>query len=317
MKEPCPDGINVFWDNVGGEILEAALNRLALHGRVVFCGRISSYTDPNLAAGPRNYTNILIRRARVEGFLVTDYIEQMPQALAELAPLFRSDKLKTREDIREGLDSAPTAFVDQRARLGRRRGDALLPDLSSQPPRGEPGRRRGPPRRAVGPRHRRLTESGYFHAKLAQEKLIQGSSIPYSIPHATQFFEFIDAIADEATAGNTVTVPPALIQPIAADDVASALAQIAIAPPVNGIVEIAGPEQFHLDELIRGALTARNDPREVITDPHARYYGIAVSERTLLPGDHARFGDTRFDDWRQNAQAPHRGPHSVTEGSHA
>jgi NADPH-dependent curcumin reductase CurA len=112
LKELCPDGIDVFWDNVGGEILEAALNRLALHGRVVFCGRISAYNDPNPAQGPRNYVNILIRRARVEGFLVFDYVDQMPQALAELAPLVQSGKLRTREDIREGLDNAPSALVD-------------------------------------------------------------------------------------------------------------------------------------------------------------------------------------------------------------
>ena len=112
LKELCPEGINVFWDNVGGEILEAALNRLALHGRVVFCGAISGYNDEAPPPGPRNYVNILVRRARVEGFLVFDYLDQMPQALAELAPLVQSGKLKTREDIREGLDSAPEALVD-------------------------------------------------------------------------------------------------------------------------------------------------------------------------------------------------------------
>ena len=157
----------------------------------------------------------------------------------------------------------------------------------------------------------RLTESGYFRAKLAQEELIEGSSIPYSIVHATQFFEFMNGIADQATDGNAVRLPPVLIQPMAADDVASAVAQVAIAQPLNGIAEIAGPEQFRLDELIRRALTARNDPRQVTTDPHAPYYGIAVSQRTLLPGDHAQIGNTRFDDWLQNAQAP------VTEDSHA
>lgn len=112
LKELCPDGIHVFWDNVGGEILEAALNRLALHGRVVFCGAISGYNDPAPPPGPRNYVNILVRRARVEGFLVFDYVDQMPQALAELAPLVQSGQLKTREDVRDGLDSAPEALVD-------------------------------------------------------------------------------------------------------------------------------------------------------------------------------------------------------------
>ena len=149
----------------------------------------------------------------------------------------------------------------------------------------------------------RLLESGYFRAKMAQEQLIQGSSIPYSIVHATQFFEFMDGIADSATDGNAVRLPPALIQPMAADDVASGVARVAVGPPVNGIVEIAGPEVFRLDELIRGRLTARNDPREVITDPQARYYGIAPSERTLLPGADARLGEIRLDDWLGNATA--------------
>jgi uncharacterized protein YbjT (DUF2867 family) len=147
----------------------------------------------------------------------------------------------------------------------------------------------------------RLTESGYFRAKLAQEELIAGSPIPYSIVHATQFFEFINGIADAATEGNTVRLPPALIQPMAADDVASALARVAVEPPMDGIVEIAGPEEFRLDELIRGVLAARNDPREVVTDSNARYFGIAPRERTLLPADGARLGTTRFDDWFTNA----------------
>ena len=145
----------------------------------------------------------------------------------------------------------------------------------------------------------RLAESGYFRAKIAQESLIKDSSIPYSIVHATQFFEFVDGIADAGTDGNTVRLPPALFQPMAADDVASAVAQVAVGAPVNGIVEVAGPDQFRLDELIRRVLKARNDPREVITDPEARYYGIAPSERTLLPGDGARLGEMHFDDWQR------------------
>jgi uncharacterized protein YbjT (DUF2867 family) len=120
----------------------------------------------------------------------------------------------------------------------------------------------------------RLTESGYFRAKLAQEELIQDSSIAYTIVHATQFFEFMDGIADAATAGNMVRLPPALIQPMAADDVASALARVAVGPPLNRIVEIAGPDQVRLDGLIGDVLAARNDPRDVVTDPHARYFGI-------------------------------------------
>jgi uncharacterized protein YbjT (DUF2867 family) len=150
----------------------------------------------------------------------------------------------------------------------------------------------------------RLQESGYFRAKLAQEKLIESSSIPYSIVHATQFFEFVKGIADEATDGNTVRLPPALIQPMAADDVASEVGRVAIGQPLNGIVEVGGPEQFRLDELIRGRLKATNDPREVITDPQAQYFGITPSERTLLPGADARIAETRFEEWlRQPAAA--------------
>jgi uncharacterized protein YbjT (DUF2867 family) len=143
----------------------------------------------------------------------------------------------------------------------------------------------------------RLSESGYMRAKLAQEKLIRSSSIPYSIVHATQFFEFIKRIADEATDGNTVRLAPVLIQPMAAEDVASALARISVGPPVNGIVEVAGPQQFRLDELIRRFLSESDDPREVIIDPHARYYGAELGERTLVPGDDARLAETCFDDW--------------------
>jgi uncharacterized protein YbjT (DUF2867 family) len=143
----------------------------------------------------------------------------------------------------------------------------------------------------------RLLESGYFRAKLAQEDLIKSSSIPYSIVLATQFFEFINRIADEATDGNTVRLPPALFQPMAADDVAGELAGVAVGSPLNDVVEIAGPEQFRLDELIRRVLNARNDPREVISDPEAPYYGITVTERTLLPGDDARIAQTRLQDW--------------------
>jgi uncharacterized protein YbjT (DUF2867 family) len=150
----------------------------------------------------------------------------------------------------------------------------------------------------------RLTESGYFRAKLAQEKLIESSSIPYSIVHATQFFEFVKGIADEATDGNEVHLPPALFQPMAADDVASGVARVAVGKPVNGIVEIAGPEQFRLDELVRNVLKAAGDSREVVADPKARYFGINPSERTLLPGDDARIAETRFEEWsNQHATA--------------
>lgn len=140
----------------------------------------------------------------------------------------------------------------------------------------------------------RLTASGYFRAKLAQEELIQGSSIPYSIVHATQFFEFLGRMADGATEGDTVRVAPVLIQPMAADDVAGALADVAVGPPVNGIVEIAGPEQFRFDELVRRTLTDRGDPREVVTDPHAGYFGAELEERSLVPAAGARLAETRL-----------------------
>ena len=147
----------------------------------------------------------------------------------------------------------------------------------------------------------RMLESGYFRAKLVQENLIKASSIPYSIVRATQFFEFVKHIADFSTEANQVRLPPVLVQPMAADDVASALGRIAMSSPVNGTVEIGGPEQFRLDELIRQDLAVRKDPREVISDPRARYYGVAVSERTLVPNDDARLGQTRFEDWRSQA----------------
>jgi uncharacterized protein YbjT (DUF2867 family) len=148
----------------------------------------------------------------------------------------------------------------------------------------------------------RLSEGGYFRAKIAQENLIKRSSIQYSIVRATQFFEFeLKRIADDATDGNTVRVAPVLIQPMAAEDVASALGKISVGSPVNGIVEVAGPQQFRLDELIRRFLRERRDPREVITDPHARYSGAELDERTLLPGDDATLAETRFDDWLSQA----------------
>ena len=143
----------------------------------------------------------------------------------------------------------------------------------------------------------RLSESGYMRAKIAQEKLIEDSSLPYSIVHATQFFEFVDRIADGATSGNTIRLAHVLIQPMAAEDVAGAVAEVAVAPPVNGIIEVAGPQQFHLDELIRSTLRERHDPREVITDPEATYFGAELQERTLVPADDARLAKTSFDDW--------------------
>ena len=143
----------------------------------------------------------------------------------------------------------------------------------------------------------RLLGSGYIRAKFAQEKLIKESSIPYSIVQATQFFEFLTTIADAATHGHAVRVPPVRIQPIAADDVARAVAKTATGSPLNGSVEIGGPEPFYLDGLLQRVLGARNDPREVIVDAHARYFGTELEERSLLPGDEAELGEIRFDDW--------------------
>src|SRR6201994_301627 len=143
----------------------------------------------------------------------------------------------------------------------------------------------------------RLAESGYFRAKIAQEKLIQESSIPYTIVQATQFFEFLKGLADISMVGDKVQVPHALFQPMAADDVATAVGRIAVAPPVNGTVEIGGPEQFRIDELVRRRLAALKDSREVIADPNALYSGARLSERTLVPDNNARLGETRFETW--------------------
>jgi uncharacterized protein YbjT (DUF2867 family) len=142
-----------------------------------------------------------------------------------------------------------------------------------------------------------LSESGYFRAKIAQEKLIKNSAIPYSIVHATQFFEFLKQLADISFDGEKVRLPPVFFQPMAADDVASAIARIATGPPVNGIIEIGGPEQFRLDDLVRKRLAALKDPREVIADPDARYSGAKLSLRTLVPDKTARLGETHFGTW--------------------
>jgi uncharacterized protein YbjT (DUF2867 family) len=143
----------------------------------------------------------------------------------------------------------------------------------------------------------RLLESGFFRAKFAQEKLIKASLVPYSIVRATQFFEFVKAIGDFSTDGNKVLLPAVFIQPMAADDIATAVSKVAIGAPLNGTVEIAGPDRFRLDELIRLDLAARKDPREVIASPQGRYYGIQVTESALIPGDAARLGEAHFKDW--------------------
>jgi uncharacterized protein YbjT (DUF2867 family) len=143
----------------------------------------------------------------------------------------------------------------------------------------------------------RLSESGYFRAKSAQEKLIRESSIPYSIVHATQFFEFLKGLADISVVGGKVHLPHVLFQPMAADDVASGVAKVAVGQPVNGMVEIAGPEPFRVDELVRRRLASLKDPREVIADPNAPYSGAKISAKTLLPGNNARLGEIRFETW--------------------
>jgi uncharacterized protein YbjT (DUF2867 family) len=144
----------------------------------------------------------------------------------------------------------------------------------------------------------RLTENGYFRAKVAQERLVAASSGPYSIVRATQFFEFIDGIADAAIEGDTVRLAPVLIQPMAADDVATALGRVAVGPPLNRTTEVAGPEPFRLDELVRAKFAASGVARLVVADPHAPYFGwVTLEERTLMPGENAELGTTRFEDW--------------------
>jgi uncharacterized protein YbjT (DUF2867 family) len=143
----------------------------------------------------------------------------------------------------------------------------------------------------------RLPDSGYLRAKMAQEALIKASRIPYTILRATQFFEFVGAIAQAATEGQTVRLPPALMQPVASDDVAATLADVTLAAPVNGTIELAGPERIRMDDLVRRFLRAKQDPREVSTDVDARYYGAKLDDRSLIPGDNPRIGPTRYEDW--------------------
>jgi uncharacterized protein YbjT (DUF2867 family) len=148
------------------------------------------------------------------------------------------------------------------------------------------------------------TTAGYFQAKLAQEKLIAASGVPYSIVHATQFFEFIKSIADVSTVDGVVRVPAVAFQPMAAEDVAAGVGRVAVGTPVMDIVEIGGPEQFRFDEPLRRVLAAANDSRDVVTDANVGYYGITVTERTLVPGEGAQLGEIRLDDWiRQTAAA--------------
>ena len=149
----------------------------------------------------------------------------------------------------------------------------------------------------------RQPDSGYMRAKVAQEKLIRSAKTPYTIVRATQFFEFVGGIAQSATEGQTVRLPPALMRPIVSDDVAAILADIATGEPQNGIIEIAGPDLIRMDELVRQFLVASKDSRQVITDPQARYFGALVNDQSLVPGDHPRLGPTRFADWLSRSLA--------------
>ena len=147
----------------------------------------------------------------------------------------------------------------------------------------------------------RLPDSGYLRAKVAQERLIESSSIPYSLVHATQFFEFVPSIADAATEGGTVRMAPVLFQPVAGDDVAQVVGRTATAAPLNGRVDLAGPEHYRMDEFFRKALAERNDPREVVTDEHARYFGTELREGSLVPAGEAILGEIRYADWHGQA----------------
>jgi uncharacterized protein YbjT (DUF2867 family) len=152
-----------------------------------------------------------------------------------------------------------------------------------------------------------LPDSGYYRAKVAQEKLIKDSSLPYTILRATQFFEFLSRIADDATDGDTVYLPPVLVQPMSAQDVAEAVSEVAAEPAVNGTVEVGGPEQFRLDELIRSFLSTRHDPRKVVADPDALFYGTRLHERSLVPDDgRARTASTRFEEWQRHSAGQRR-----------
>jgi uncharacterized protein YbjT (DUF2867 family) len=149
----------------------------------------------------------------------------------------------------------------------------------------------------------RLPESGYMRAKVAQEEAVKNGRVPYTIVRASQFFEFIGRIADSSMSGESVHLPPVLVQPEAADDVAATLADVAVSAPVNGIVELAGPERFPLDELARRVLRANNDPREVTADIHALYFGAELEEHSLTPGDNPRIAPTHFEDWLSQSLA--------------
>jgi len=150
----------------------------------------------------------------------------------------------------------------------------------------------------------RLPDSGYLRAKVAQENLIKASKIPYTIVRSTQFFDFAGGIAQSATEGQTVRLPPALMQPIVSDDVAAALADLTVGEPRNGIIELAGPESIRMDDLVRRFLSAKHDARSVIPDAHARYFGAELNDQSLTPGANPRIGPTRFEDWLARSVSP-------------
>jgi len=158
----------------------------------------------------------------------------------------------------------------------------------------------------------RLPDSGYLRAKMAQEKLIKASGIPYTIVHSTQFFEFLGGIAQSGTDGQTVRLSPAFVQPIASDDVAAVMSDVAVGAPVNGTIEIAGPERVRLAELIQRFLAAKQDERKVVADVHARYFGAELNDQSLVPGDGARIGPTRFGDWISRVGEPARASSAIT-----
>ena len=150
----------------------------------------------------------------------------------------------------------------------------------------------------------RLLKSGYFRAKMAQEDLIKASKVPYTILRSTQFFEFLSGIAQSGTDGQTVRLSPAFVQPVVSDDVAAALADVTLGAPVNGTVELAGPERVRLDDLVRRFLRANQDARQVVADVYARYFGAELNDQSLTPGDNPRIGPTRFEDWLSRSIPP-------------
>lgn len=149
----------------------------------------------------------------------------------------------------------------------------------------------------------KLVESGYFRGKIAQEKLIKAGKIPYTIVQSTQFMEFLGGIAQSGTEGQTVRLSPAFVQPISSDDVAAAMADFTLGAPVKGTVEIAGPEKVRLSDLVQRFLAASNDPRKVVADPQARYFGAELKDDTLVPVGKARLGAVRFEEWFSKSQA--------------